>query len=153
MPHVVVNGSKLAVRFLDVELAKLKLDAENPRLHSAYLTHQLAAKPTQAEIEQTLVSLPEFQDLLDAIARNEVRKETWLQSFYFGDDVLPGLKRLVEENLDEIDAARGVLGFTPRLSIRGIGSWLAATLVVWLVTALATLLLPLLIVRKKASPS
>jgi superfamily IV 4 TMS phage holin len=39
------------------------------------------------------------------------------------------------------------------LSIRGIGSWLAATLVVWLVTALATLLLPLLIVRKKASPS
>jgi hypothetical protein len=39
------------------------------------------------------------------------------------------------------------------LSIRGIGSWLAATLVVWLVTALATLLLPLLIIRKKASPS
>jgi uncharacterized membrane protein YvlD (DUF360 family) len=42
---------------------------------------------------------------------------------------------------------------THGLSIRGIGSWLAATLVVWLVTALATLLLPLLIVRKKASPS
>jgi DNA topoisomerase I len=46
-----------------------------------------------------------LEDDLDAIARNEVRKETWLQSFYFGDDVLPGLKRLVEENLDEIDAA------------------------------------------------
>jgi len=42
---------------------------------------------------------------------------------------------------------------THGLSIRGIGSWLAATLVVWLVTALATLLLPVLIVRKKASPS
>ena len=42
---------------------------------------------------------------------------------------------------------------THGLSIRGIGSWLAATLVVWLVTALATLLLPLLIVRKKTSPS
>ena len=27
------------------------------------------------------------------------------QTFYFGDDTLPGLKRLVEENLDEIDAA------------------------------------------------
>ena len=46
-----------------------------------------------------------LEDDLDAIARNEVRKEVWLQSFYFGDDVLPGLKRLVEENLDEIDAA------------------------------------------------
>ena len=33
------------------------------------------------------------------------QKEQWLQSFYFGDDTLPGLKRLVEENLDEIDAA------------------------------------------------
>jgi len=42
---------------------------------------------------------------LDAIARNEARKEQWLASFYFGDDDLPGLKRLVEENLDEIDAA------------------------------------------------
>jgi DNA topoisomerase I len=46
-----------------------------------------------------------LEDDLDAIARNEVRKEAWLQSFYFGDDGLPGLKRLVEENLDEIDAA------------------------------------------------
>jgi DNA topoisomerase I len=46
-----------------------------------------------------------LEDDLDAIARNEVRKETWLSGFYFGDDELPGLKRLVEENLDEIDAA------------------------------------------------
>ncbi len=56
---------------------------------------------------------------LDAIARNERQKESWLRDFYFGhdhldgadggatngDDVLKGLKRLVEENLDEIDAA------------------------------------------------
>ena len=59
---------------------------------------------------------------LDAIARAEMRKENWLNDFYFGaspdasagepsatgadrDDALRGLKRLVEENLDEIDAA------------------------------------------------
>ncbi|MET0145498.1 MAG: type I DNA topoisomerase [Ilumatobacteraceae bacterium] len=42
---------------------------------------------------------------LDAIAAGERQKDQWLQSFYFGDDALPGLKRLVEENLDEIDAA------------------------------------------------
>jgi DNA topoisomerase-1 len=46
-----------------------------------------------------------LEDDLDAIARNEVGKEQFLNAFYFGDDVLPGLKRLVEENLDEIDAA------------------------------------------------
>ena len=42
---------------------------------------------------------------LDAIAAGERQKDQWLRSFYFGDDALPGLKRLVEENLDEIDAA------------------------------------------------
>jgi DNA topoisomerase-1 len=45
---------------------------------------------------------------LDAIARNEQHKDQWLERFYFGDDAdvhLPGLKRLVVENLDEIDAA------------------------------------------------
>jgi DNA topoisomerase I len=42
---------------------------------------------------------------LDAIANGEAQKDKWLTSFYFGDDALPGLKRLVEENLDEIDAA------------------------------------------------
>ncbi|MGH9271494.1 MAG: type I DNA topoisomerase, partial [Ilumatobacteraceae bacterium] len=42
---------------------------------------------------------------LDAIAAGGVQKDQWLHSFYFGDDALPGLKRLVEENLDEIDAA------------------------------------------------
>lgn len=42
---------------------------------------------------------------LDSIARNEQQKQDWLQTFYFGDDHLIGLKRLVAENLDEIDAA------------------------------------------------
>ena len=56
-----------------------------------------------------------IEEDLDAIARNETQKQRWLQHFYFGDDPvdgaaakdgLPGLKRLVEENLDEIDAAQ-----------------------------------------------
>jgi DNA topoisomerase I len=58
---------------------------------------------------------------LDAIARGDRKKDEWLQRFYFGetdanvppitaeagvgDDALLGLKRLVEENLDHIDAA------------------------------------------------
>lgn len=47
---------------------------------------------------------------LDAIARNERQKQDWLHEFYFGsgetgEDALPGLKRLVEENLEGIDAA------------------------------------------------
>ena len=47
---------------------------------------------------------------LDAIAAGQQRKDAWLHDFYFGedpdsDDALPGLKRLVEENLDSIDAA------------------------------------------------
>jgi len=46
-----------------------------------------------------------IDDDLDLIASGERQKEHWLQAFYFGDDTLPGLKRLVEENLDEIDAA------------------------------------------------
>jgi DNA topoisomerase I len=46
-----------------------------------------------------------LEDDLDAIARHERQKEHWLEGFYFGDETLPGLKRLVEENLDEIDAA------------------------------------------------
>jgi DNA topoisomerase I len=49
-----------------------------------------------------------IEEDLDAIAAGERQKDDWLQRFYFGDDhddALPGLKRLVEENLDEIDAA------------------------------------------------
>ncbi|MEQ1895553.1 MAG: DNA topoisomerase, partial [Planctomycetota bacterium] len=44
---------------------------------------------------------------LDSIARNEQKKEGWLHRFYFGDAndaQLPGLKRLVAENLDHINA-------------------------------------------------
>ncbi len=33
------------------------------------------------------------------------------------------------------------------LSIRGVGSWIAATVVVWLVTAVATAVLPMLVLR------
>jgi DNA topoisomerase-1 len=51
-----------------------------------------------------------IEEDLDAIAAGERQKDDWLQRFYFGDGqaddtALPGLKRLVEENLDEIDAA------------------------------------------------
>ena len=35
------------------------------------------------------------------------------------------------------------------LSIRGVGSWIAATVVVWLVTAAATVVLPMLVLREK----
>ncbi|MCE9621768.1 MAG: type I DNA topoisomerase [Actinomycetia bacterium] len=47
-----------------------------------------------------------IEEDLDAIARKERHKQDWLQHFYFGDetDQMPGLKRLVEENLDQIDA-------------------------------------------------
>ena len=47
-----------------------------------------------------------IEEDLDAIARHERQKQDWLQHFYFGDetDQMPGLKRLVEENLDQIDA-------------------------------------------------
>ena len=48
-----------------------------------------------------------IEEDLDSIARNERQKQDWLQHFYFGseEEALPGLKRLVEENLDHIDAA------------------------------------------------
>ena len=43
---------------------------------------------------------------LDEIANGRQHKDQWLQRFYFGDDGdRPGLKRIVEENLDKIDAA------------------------------------------------
>ncbi|MEW2482891.1 phage holin family protein [Mycobacterium sp. NPDC049093] len=41
--------------------------------------------------------------------------------------------------------------FTRGLSISGIGSWIAATVVVWLVTAVATVALPALFLKKKAT--
>lgn len=43
---------------------------------------------------------------LDSIANGTGDKDSWLHRFYFGDQAeLIGLKRLVEENLDSIDAA------------------------------------------------
>ncbi len=41
--------------------------------------------------------------------------------------------------------------FTSGLQITGLTSWIAATVVVWLVTALATWLLPFLFVKKKVN--
>ena len=47
-----------------------------------------------------------IEEDLDEIATGSQQKDQWLRRFYFGDDAeLPGLKRLVEENLDQIDAA------------------------------------------------
>ncbi|HWL45062.1 MAG TPA: type I DNA topoisomerase [Ilumatobacter sp.] len=51
-----------------------------------------------------------IEEDLDEIANGTKRKDAWLQEFYFGSDDdsdtdLPGLKKLVEENLDKIDAA------------------------------------------------
>ncbi|MGK2870151.1 MAG: phage holin family protein [Mycobacterium sp.] len=43
--------------------------------------------------------------------------------------------------------------FSSGISIRGIGSWIAATVIVWLVTAIATLILPALVLKKKAATS
>lgn len=43
--------------------------------------------------------------------------------------------------------------FASGISIRGIGSWVAATVIVWLVTAIATLVLPMLLLKKKATPA
>ncbi|MGA1565659.1 MAG: type I DNA topoisomerase [Ilumatobacteraceae bacterium] len=46
-----------------------------------------------------------IEEDLDDIAGNRLHKVDWLTRFYFGDTALPGLKKLVEENLDQIDAA------------------------------------------------
>lgn len=40
---------------------------------------------------------------------------------------------------------------THGLSIRGVGSWIAATMVVWVVTAVATVVLPALLLKKKVA--
>jgi hypothetical protein len=71
MPNLTINGASLPVRLVEVELSKLRLDPENPRLHSAYLTHALPADPTQKQIEAVLAALPEAKSLTDALIRNE----------------------------------------------------------------------------------
>lgn len=47
MTTLPLNGVRLRVRLIEVELSRLKLDPENPRLHSAYLTHDLLARPNK----------------------------------------------------------------------------------------------------------
>lgn len=71
MTTLPLNGLRLRVRLVEVELNRLKLDPENPRLHSAYLTHDLPARPNEKQIATVLEQLPEFQALLDAITRND----------------------------------------------------------------------------------
>jgi DNA topoisomerase-1 len=63
-------------------------------------------------LEQHFTDLVDYEltakmdDDLDALANGQMQKDDWLKRFYFGDDeTLPGLKRIVEENLDKIDAA------------------------------------------------
>ncbi len=43
--------------------------------------------------------------------------------------------------------------FSSGISINGIASWIAATVIVWLVTAIATLVLPMLVLKNKATTS
>ena len=71
MPVLMLNGTRLRIRLTEVEVMKLRLDPENPRLHSAYLTHALPAEPTPAQIARHLEQLPEFQSLYDSLARND----------------------------------------------------------------------------------
>src|SRR5215813_11282738 len=46
MPTLPINGAQLRVRMVEIELDRLKLDPDNPRLHTAYLTHA-AAHPAE----------------------------------------------------------------------------------------------------------
>jgi hypothetical protein len=46
MPLLPINGTQLRVRMVELELDRLKLDPDNPRRHSAYLTH---ARPAPAQ--------------------------------------------------------------------------------------------------------
>jgi DNA topoisomerase I len=66
-------------------------------------------------LEQHFTTLVDYgftasiEEDLDAIARGEQLKNRWLHNFYFGVpsniDKEPGLKKIVADNLDEIDAA------------------------------------------------
>ena len=71
MITIPLNGARLRLRLIEAEVSRLKLDPENPRLHSAYLTHDLPARPNEKQIAAVLEQLPEFQALLDAITRND----------------------------------------------------------------------------------
>jgi hypothetical protein len=71
MPTLILNGARLPVRLVEIDVRKLKLDPSNPRLHSSYLTHDLPASPSQSQLAHALEQLPEFQSLMDALVRNE----------------------------------------------------------------------------------
>jgi hypothetical protein len=50
MITIPLNGARLRVRLIEADVSRLKLDPENPRLHSAYLTHDLPARPNEKQI-------------------------------------------------------------------------------------------------------
>jgi hypothetical protein len=60
MTTLPLPGGRLRVRLVEVELNRLKLDPENPRLHSASLTHDLPARPQEKQIAASLAQRPEF---------------------------------------------------------------------------------------------
>lgn len=71
MATLTLNGYRLQIRFVEVELKNLRLDPANPRLHSSYLTHELPASPSQAQLVRILEQLPEFDSLKEALVRNQ----------------------------------------------------------------------------------
>ena len=68
-------------------------------------SRSLACSSSTSTTSSTTTSRPTSRPTSTPSPPATARRRRWLQSFYFGDDTLPGLKRLVEENLDEIDAA------------------------------------------------
>ncbi|MCA1601827.1 MAG: hypothetical protein LC776_09365 [Acidobacteria bacterium] len=74
----------------------------NPRLHSAYLTHELPADPSQPQLTKVLERLPEFQSLVDSIARNNGCFQPPLVTFDYrvleGNRRVAALRRLRTEN-------------------------------------------------------
>lgn len=102
MPNLIINGVTLPMRLVEVELGKLRLDAENPRLHSAYLTHALPADPTQKQIEAVLCALPEAKALTYALIRNQGCFSAPLATVDFrvleGNRRVAALRRLRAEN-------------------------------------------------------
>ena len=65
MATLTVNGASLSIRLLEVELNKLQLDPENPRLHSFYLTHELPAQPTQVQSDDGAATLQDAESVAD----------------------------------------------------------------------------------------
>ncbi|TIC81751.1 phage holin family protein [Nocardioides sp. GY 10127] len=73
----------------------------------------------------------------------------------------PFVSRLAERNAEVLMGGAGIIStllalivttmLTSSLSISGIGTWVAAMVIVWLATALATLFLPILFLKARRS--